>query len=139
MSLSKIEVLIEELRKLRESCESFDQKLLAKIFGLVVEYAKGSLGMEREPWVILKALLEDLGNNVVGKWKTTEFSSYQYNQETLDDVTLPAHFTNQLRRIPEEQPCNIQRVLQVAFNLGRAIQHKLLLETLTLDYFVELF
>jgi hypothetical protein len=114
-----------------------DERLII-LFNAVAKYAEESTDPSSKPWLAVKSSLGDLCLIVVGCWKTTEFSTCPYQLEEVDEVTLPAHFPNQLRRVTEEQACNIQRVLQIAFNIGRAIQHKLIPSALTLDDFVKL-
>lgn len=124
-------VLLEMHASQREAVE--------KLYKLIVEYASGLTEMSRIPWDDIKESLGNLRNTPVGSWKTTEFSAREYQLEKgHDGNTLIAHFTNQLRRVPEEHDCILQRVLQVAFNVGRALYYGLLKVAPNLDYFVEL-
>jgi len=111
-------------------------KALRILFELVKKYARFHKDQSIKPWEDIKALLKTLGLRVVGEWKNNRFTGSIDNLVSDYDEfgkVLPIHFINQLTRIPARDLCNIQRILQIAFNLGRA---KL---NFTLDYFVKLF
>lgn len=115
------------------------RKAIKELYKRIVKCASGLTEMSRIPWDKIKKLLGDLRNTPVGFWKKTKFSAREYQLEKgLDGNTLITHFTNQLRRVPEEHDCILQRVLQVAFNVGRALYYGLLKVAPNLDYFVEL-